>query len=196
VKRLLDFILSLFGLLILSPLFLLIGLLIIIDDNGPVFFVQERIGRFGKPFVLYKFRSMKINKTSNNNNFEPGNTTRVTKTGKYLRKTKLDELPQLYNVLKGDLSLVGPRPEVRRWVDVYPERWAKIHSIRPGITDNASILFRNEEEILSKSADPEQTYMEIILPTKLDLYENYLKNHSFFGDIKLILKTVTTLVLK
>lgn len=139
---------------------------------------------------------MKINKTSNNNNFEPGNTTRVTKTGKYLRKTKLDELPQLYNVLKGDLSLVGPRPEVRRWVDVYPERWAKIHSIRPGITDNASILFRNEEEILSESADPEQTYMEIILPTKLDLYENYLKNHSFFGDIKLILKTVTTLVLK
>lgn len=139
---------------------------------------------------------MKINITSNNNNFEPGNTTRVTKIGKYLRKTKLDELPQLFNVLKGDLSLVGPRPEVKRWVDIYPERWAKIHSIRPGITDNASILFRNEEEILSGSADPEKTYREMILPIKLDLYENYLKNHSIFGDIKLIFKTVTTLVLK
>jgi lipopolysaccharide/colanic/teichoic acid biosynthesis glycosyltransferase len=189
MKRLFDFIIAILGLFILSPFFLVIGLIIKLDDNGPVFFSQKRVGKSGKLFGLYKFRSMRVFEKAKDGLFEPGNVLRITPVGKFLRKTKLDELPQLYNVLKGEMSLVGPRPEVEKWVLVYPERWKLVLSILPGITDNASIEFRNEESILSTSDDPEKTYREIILPKKLDLYEYYVHNHSFIGDMKLIVRT-------
>jgi len=122
--------------------------------------------------------------------FDAGNTSRVTQVGRLLRKTKLDELPQLWNVLVGDMSLVGPRPEVRKWVEVYPERWARVHTIRPGITDPASIEFRNEEEILAAAENPEATYREVILSQKLALYIDYVDRHSFWGDLGILVKTV------
>jgi len=120
----------------------------------------------------------------------------VTGVGKFLRATKLDELPQLINVLMGQMSLVGPRPEVRQWVDAYPERWALVHQAKPGITDPASIQYRNEEEILIASADPQQTYRDEILPAKLDLYEQYVQNRTFFGDLKILFQTFLAVVLK
>jgi lipopolysaccharide/colanic/teichoic acid biosynthesis glycosyltransferase len=126
--------------------------------------------------------------------FDAGATSRVTPIGRFLRKSKLDELPQLWNVLRGEMSLVGPRPEVRKWVDAYPERWTFVHAVRPGITDPASIRFRNEEEILAASTDPEATYRDVILPQKLVLYEDYVRDRSFWGDIAIILKTIAVVV--
>jgi len=195
-KRSFDLFISIAVLILLIPLFVIIGIAIKLNDKGRVFFIQERIGKNGKPFRLYKFRSMSELKAASNGYFEPGNVSRVTGIGKILRKTKMDELPQFINVLKGEMSLVGPRPEVRKWVEVYPERWSKILSITPGITDNASIEFRNEEELLVKSECPEKTYKELILPHKLDLYEKYIDNHSFTGDINLIIKTVYCCIFK
>jgi lipopolysaccharide/colanic/teichoic acid biosynthesis glycosyltransferase len=139
---------------------------------------------------------MAVRKDAEKGSFDAGSTTRVTRIGKILRKTKLDELPQLWNVLKGDMSLVGPRPEVRKWVEVYSERWCFVHQVRPGITDPASIKFRNEEEILSKSDNPEKTYKDEILPLKLSLYEQYVQDRTFLGDIKLIFQTLWTVVSK
>jgi lipopolysaccharide/colanic/teichoic acid biosynthesis glycosyltransferase len=190
MKRVFDILFSSLGLLLLIPLFLIIGLLIKLDDKGNIFFTQIRVGNNGKLFKLYKFRTMSIPESVREGEFEPGDRSRVTAAGRLLRKTKLDELPQLINVLSGKMSFVGPRPEVEKWVAVYPERWKRILSIKPGITDNASIVFRNEEYLLSESDDPEKTYKEIILPRKLDLYEEYVINHSFFGDINLIFKTI------
>lgn len=194
MKRLFDLIVSFSGLVILSPLLLIISLIIMLNDKGPVFFTQRRVGKDAKLFMLYKFRSMRIIESSEEVSFEPGNTSRVTSIGKFLRKAKLDELPQLFNVIKGDMSLVGPRPEVPVWIAVYPERWARVLTVKPGITDNASILFRNEELLLAGSDDPEKTYREVILPKKLDLYEEYIANKSFFGDIKLIFKTLSSIL--
>jgi lipopolysaccharide/colanic/teichoic acid biosynthesis glycosyltransferase len=177
-------------LMLLIPLFVLIAVAIKLYDHGPVFFIQERIGKDGVSFRLCKFRSMSVMKVATKGYFEPGNVSRVTRVGKFLRKTKIDELPQLINVLKGEMSLVGPRPEVGKWVAEYPERWKKVHSVTPGITDNASIEFRNEEILLVQSECPEKTYRELVLPRKLDLYEKYVDSHSFMGDVKLVLKTV------
>lgn len=196
MKRLFDLIVSLTGLLILSPLFLIIGFAIKISDKGPVFFRQIRAGRNGRDFLIYKFRTMKKAPSHVEGNFNPGDRSRVTSVGKFLRRSKLDELPQLINVLKGDMSMVGPRPEIPRWVTVYPERWEKVLSVRPGITDNSSILFRDEESMLSQSENPEKTYREIILPKKLGLYEEYVDTHSFLGDIKLIFKTIISVFYK
>jgi len=192
MKRLLDFSVALFGLLLLTPLFVVIAFLIKWNDKGPVFFKHRRVGFNGKLFVLYKFRSMKVKQFSEEGIFEPGNTARVTSIGRFLRKTKIDELPQLINVLKGEMSLVGPRPEVEKWVAVYPERWNHILTVKPGITDRASIIYRNEESILAESDNPEQIYKDIILPKKLDLYEEYIANKSFYGDIKLIISTFSS----
>jgi lipopolysaccharide/colanic/teichoic acid biosynthesis glycosyltransferase len=194
LKRIFDFTTSFACLILLSPLFFLIGLLIMLNDKGPALFKQKRVGRDGKLFVLYKFRSMKNIESPKQENFEPGSISRITSIGKLLRKTKLDELPQLYNVLKGDMSLVGPRPEVEKWVAVYPDRWKRVLSIKPGMTDNSSITFRNEESLLAKSNDPEKTYKEIILPRKLDFYEEYIINNSFYGDLKLIFKTLYSVI--
>lgn len=196
MKRLFDLVVSLAGLLILFPLFLIIAFAIKINDKGPVFFRQIRAGKNGHDFLVYKFRTMKKAPDHVEGNFNPGDKSRITSVGKFLRKSKLDELPQLINVFKGEMSLVGPRPEIQRWVTVYPERWQKVLSVRPGITDNSSILFRDEESILSHSEDPEKTYREIILPRKLDLYEQYVDTHSLFGDIKLIFKTIISVFFK
>ena len=171
MKYLFDVFASFIGLLFLFPLFLICSIAIVIDTGFPIFFKQIRVGKNGVDFKLIKFRTMTIKKDAEKGSFDVGSSVRVTKVGKILRKTKLDELPQLWNVLKGNMSLVGPRPEVRKWVEVYPERWSFVHQVRPGITDPASIKFRNEEEILAKSVNPEKTYKEEILPLKLSFYE-------------------------
>jgi lipopolysaccharide/colanic/teichoic acid biosynthesis glycosyltransferase len=190
MKRIFDLIVSIFGLIFFSPFFLITSILIKADDKGPILFKQKRVGKYGRIFILYKFRTMKESDSLKEGNFEPGNISRITKVGKVLRRTKIDELPQLFNILKGDMSFVGPRPEVEKWVAVYPERWKRILSVKPGITDNSSIVFRDEENILSTSKDPERTYREVILPKKLDMYEYYVENNSFFNDLKLIFKTI------
>ena len=194
-KRIFDLFFSLIVIVILIPVYLIIALLIKITMKGTVFFIQERVGGKGRIFKLLKFRSMRNNESSNAN-FEPGNVSRITKTGKFLRKTKLDELPQLFNVLIGDMSIVGPRPEVKKWTEIFPERWTVIQSLKPGITDNASIEFRNEEELLRQASDPEEFYREDILPRKLALYEDYLNNHTFWGDILIIIRTIKSVVFK
>lgn len=196
MKRFFDIFASSIGLLILYPIFLVCLIAIVVDDGFPVFFKQMRVGQDGKDFRLLKFRTMTVCKDAEKGSFDAGSSARVTSVGKILRKTKLDELPQLWNVLKGDMSLVGPRPEVRKWVEAYSERWHFVHQVRPGITDPASIKFRNEEEILSKSVNPEKTYKDEILPLKLSLYEQYVQDRTFLGDIKLIFQTLWTVVSK
>lgn len=174
----------------MSPVFVLIIIFIWISMPGPILFRQKRVGLNGKFFVFNKFRSMKVLDEATFGRFDAGDSSRITPIGRFLRKTKFDELAQLINVLLGDMSIVGPRPEVKQWTEVYPEKWKIVHTVKPGITDNASIEFRNEEEILAKSNDPIKTYKEEILPRKLDLYIEYVNNHSFIGDMKIILKTV------
>jgi lipopolysaccharide/colanic/teichoic acid biosynthesis glycosyltransferase len=160
---------------------------------GPVFFIQKRVGKNGKGFKLIKFRTMKVASGKERGSFDAGDTSRITPLGVFLRKYKLDELPQLLNVFLGNMSFVGPRPEVKQWTLVHPEKWKIVHSVKPGITDNASIEFRNEEIILSQSLDPIKTYEEVILPRKLELYIEYVNTRSFWGDIGIILKTFKVL---
>jgi lipopolysaccharide/colanic/teichoic acid biosynthesis glycosyltransferase len=195
-KRAFDIFFSATGLLILLPLEILIALFIFISDRESVFFKQTRIGLNKQPFILYKFRSMTINKILSDEDFSAGDISRVTRIGKIIRKTKFDELPQLFNVLKGDMSIVGPRPEVKKWVDIYPQQWSQILTVKPGITDNASILFRNEEQILARSANPEMYYKEIILPKKLNIYIEYINHHSFKRDLLIIFKTIHSILKK
>lgn len=190
MKRCFDIIASFFGLLMLSPVLLILAVAVVLDSGFPVFFVQKRVGKGGHQFRIFKFRSMTVSKAAAEGSFDAGNSRRVTRVGRILRKTKLDELPQLWNVFIGDMSLVGPRPEVQKWVEAYPERWRFVHSIRPGITDNASLEFRNEEEILAASDDPEVTYREVVLPRKLYLYEDYVRNRTFLGDIRILFRTI------
>ena len=196
MKRIFDFLVSLIFIIILLPFFVLVALLIIIDSGFPVFFVQKRVGEGGKQFKMFKYRTMRVLKEARQGSFDAGDSSRVTRIGKILRKTKLDELPQLFNVFSGKMSFVGPRPEVQKWVDAYPERWAIVHTVKPGITDNASIEFRNEEEILSSSTEPFITYREEILPLKLSMYEDYVHNKSFWKDIKILFKTFTSVLFK
>ena len=194
MKRSFDIVISALLIVILFPLFAVVFFAVALTSGFPVFFVQKRVGKGRKLFDLYKFRSMKTLKGTEKGSFDAGDTTRITYVGKVLRRTKLDELPQLINVLKGDMSLVGPRPEVEKWTKVYPERWDKVLSVKPGITDNASIEFRNEEELLEKADNPEETYRTFILPIKLDLYEKYVDDNSVKGDIVILYKTVKTVL--
>jgi len=188
-KRLFDVSLSLVGLILLSPLFVIVMLLIKIDSTGTVLFLQTRVGRYGKKFRILKFRTM-VDKPSKLK-VTTGDDSRVTKVGKWLRKYKVDELPQLINVLKGDMSLVGPRPEVPEFVEYYPEKTRElILSVLPGITDDAAIKFSDENKLLSCSDDPKRTYIENILPKKLKMYEEYVRTQSFFRDVWLIFLTV------
>ncbi len=189
-KRLFDIVVSGIGLCLLSPFFVMIIVLIIILDGGNPFFVQQRVGKGGRLFSFYKFKTMKPGLASGKHDFSAGETSRITPLGEILRKTKMDELPQLINVLKGEMSLVGPRPEVKKWTLVYPEKWKIVHRVKPGITDNASILFRHEEDLLAGASSPDDTYREMILPKKLEIYIDYVSNRSFSGDIKIILKTI------
>ncbi|MDC0304886.1 sugar transferase [bacterium] len=196
MKRLFDILSGLVGLIFLWPLFTVIGIVILVAHGRPVLFRQRRVGRNGKDFFLLKFRSMSFQKSAEVGQFDAGNCSRVTTVGRFLRRTKLDELPQLWNVLKGEMSVVGPRPEIRKWVEVYPKRWQEVLTVRPGITDPASIRFRNEEEILAQASDPEAEYREVILPPKLALYEEYVANASFCDDIVLIFRTIIAVVFK
>jgi lipopolysaccharide/colanic/teichoic acid biosynthesis glycosyltransferase len=196
IKRVFDCLVSFISLILLLPLFVTIGLAIKISDNGPVFFRQKRVGRGGIPFYIYKFRSMKVYEGARDGLFEPGNLSRITPVGKFLRRIKLDELPQLINVLSGEMSIVGPRPEVEKWVAVYHERWIGVLKVKPGITDKASITYWNEESFLAGSVDPEKIYKDVILPRKLDFYEDYVRENSFSYDLKLIFSTISYILFK
>lgn len=196
MKRVIDFLFSLVGLTILIVPFAIIALLIKIRMPGPIFFIQKRVGKDGLLFKLFKFRTMSVASGKTSGSFDVGDSSRITPLGRVLRKTKMDELPQLINVLIGDMSIVGPRPEVQQWTQIFPDQWKIVHSMRPGITDNASILFRNEEEILANSENPTLTYKEEILPKKLDMYIDYVQNHSVLLDTKIILTTIKEIITK
>jgi len=189
-KRSFDLTFSCFSLLILLPLFFLIGVLIKIDTKGPILFLHERVGIKGKIFKIYKFRTMYFNST-NKSSLTVGDDERITRFGRFLRKYKLDELPQLMNVLKGDMSIVGPRPEVLDFVNRYPlESRNIILSIRPGITDEASIAMINENEVLKNYDNPQEAYIDLIIPFKINHYLEYVEKRSFFRDCKIIVKTL------
>lgn len=189
-KRIFDFIFALIFLIILTPFFLIIGLFIRMDSNGPIFFVQDRVGLLGSSFRIYKFRTM-FEGSDKQGKLTIGFDARVTRFGRLLRRWKLDELPQLFNVLRGDMSLVGPRPEIKKYMNYYPEDVQEIIlSVRPGITDSASIELINESQILSKFNDPEMAYIEKIIPKKQALYSLYVRERSFLGDLKIIFLTL------
>ena len=192
--RLFDILFSLLGLLLLSPLFVVIYLLIIAESKGGAFYIQERIGKNSKPFGLYKFRSMRVGSDAEGLLTVGERDNRITRTGYILRKTKIDELPQLLNVLKGDMSLVGPRPEVKKYTDMYTEEQRKVLSVRPGITDYASIEYVNENELLSKADDPEQMYIEKVMPDKIKLNMKYLEHYTVGEYFKIIFLTFKSLV--
>jgi len=190
MKRAVDLVSAAAGLVICSPLLLIVGLLIKLETAGPVFFRQERIGKGGKPFFIFKFRTMAVDSPRNERAITVGNDPRITRVGRVLRKTKIDELPQLLNVLKGDMSLVGPRPEVRRYVELFRHDYEVILAVRPGITDPASLKFRDEAAILGRSVDPEQEYVLRVLPEKIRLAKDYLAHASLTFDLTLIVKTM------
>lgn len=190
MKRLLDIFFSFTGLLILSPLFAAVALLIKLDSKGPVFYRQERVGKDFKPFRIYKFRSMRPGSDNKGPLVTVGGDKRITKIGALLRKYKIDELPQLLNVLKGDMSFVGPRPEVNKYVQLFNSDYKKLLKIRPGITDPASIHYSDEERVLSASRNWEEDYTKKVLPEKLKLSLHYMNNHNIITDIRLILKTI------
>ena len=191
MKRFFDFISSFFGLITLSPIIILIMLWIKRDSDGPVFFLQQRVGLHGKLFNIFKFRTMIPNAEQKGLKVTVGADPRITKSGHFLRKTKLDELPQLLNVLLGQMSIVGPRPEVSEFMDEYStEIRTKILSVRPGITDLASIEFTNEAEILAGSLDPKQKYIDDVMPIKAKFYMDYVDNNNFFSDMTIIFLTL------
>jgi lipopolysaccharide/colanic/teichoic acid biosynthesis glycosyltransferase len=190
MKRCFDVAAAAAGCIVLSPFFLIISLFVWLSSEGPVIFRQRRVGRNGTDFIMFKFRTMRVAEGAEEGRFDAGDLSRTTKTGRILRRYKLDELPQLWNVLKGDMSMVGPRPEIRYWVDRYPEKWAAILVVRPGITDPASMMFRHEEELLAASKDPRKLYGDIILPKKLELYESYVHSYTVLSDIMLIVQTL------
>ena len=194
MKRLFDVVASGVGLLLLSPLFLLVAIWIKLDSPGPVFYRQVRVGQYNQDFRIFKFRSMRVGADKGSLVTIGGRDPRVTRSGYFIRKFKIDELPQLINVFIGDMSLVGPRPEVRHYVDYWTKEQLRVLDVRPGITDPASIKFRNENELLDKADDPEKYYIEVIMQEKLRLYLEYVENHSFWYDIKLIFQTFVAII--
>lgn len=194
MKRLFDIVASGVGLLLLSPLFLLVAIWIKLDSPGPVFYRQVRVGRYNRDFRIFKFRSMRVGADKGSLVTIGGRDPRVTRSGYFIRKFKIDELPQLINVFIGDMSLVGPRPEVRHYVDYWTKEQLRVLDVRPGITDPASIKFRNENELLEKAEDPEKYYIEVIMQEKLRLYLKYVEKHNFWYDIKLIFQTFWVIV--
>ena len=194
LKWLFDILFSLLGLLVSSPLLLLIACLIKREDGGPIFYRGMRVGRFGKPFRIFKFRTMVVNAEKLGGPSTADDDPRITKIGKRLRKYKLDELPQLINVLRGEMSFVGPRPEVQHYVDMFTEKERAILSVRPGITDWASLWNPDEGAILAGSPDPEKAYMENIRPTKIELQLKYVKKRSFWIDLQIIAQTFLTIL--
>jgi len=194
MKRIFDVIASGLGLVVLSPLFLILAVWIKLDSKGPVFYRQVRVGLHNKDFRIFKFRSMRVGADKGSLVTIGGRDPRITRSGYFIRKFKFDELPQLINVFVGDMSLVGPRPEVRHYVDYWTDEQMHVLDVRPGITDPASIKFRNENELMEQAEDPEKYYIEVIMQEKLKLYLEYVQNHSFLGDIGLIFKTFWVIV--
>lgn len=192
--RFFDFILSLVGLVVLAPIFIVLAIWIKIDSKGPVFYKQVRVGQNGIDFGLFKFRSMVVDADKKGLITVGGRDPRITRSGYFIRKYKLDELPQLINVLVGDMSLVGPRPEVRKYVELYDDDQNKVLSVKPGITDYASIEYMDENEILGKSTDPEKTYIEEIMPEKIKHNMKYIKNRSLMEYFKIIFLTVLKII--
>lgn len=190
IKRLFDIIFSSIGLIVLSPVLIILCIIIKLDSKGPIFYLQKRVGKGNIDFNIIKFRSMKIGAEENFPLAKDQYHKQITKVGKYLRKYKLDELPQLINVLKGDMSFVGPRPVLRKFVDLYTPGQMKVLDIRPGITDFASIKYRNEYKILNSVDNPAEYYINVIMQDKLALNLEYIKNQSLWLDIKLIFKTI------
>lgn len=194
-KRLFDLVLSAAALLLLWPLLLVIALWVKLDSPGPVFFRQERVGRHGAPFRIHKFRTMTHAAVPTGPQITIGADARITRAGQFLRRSKLDELPQLIDVLVGSMSFVGPRPEVPRYVAFYPPALRdKVLSVRPGITDMASLQYRNESEMLARASDPEREYREVVLPAKLALQAQYVDRAGVVTDIRLIALTLKTLL--
>ena len=192
--RFFDFILSLIGLVVLAPIFIMLAIWIKIDSKGPVFYKQVRVGQNGIDFGLFKFRSMVVDADKKGLITVGGRDPRITRSGYFIRKYKLDELPQLINVLVGDMSLVGPRPEVRKYVDLYTNKQQKVLSVKPGITDYASIEYMDENEILGKSNDPEKTYIEEIMPEKIKYNMKYIQNKNVSEYFKIIFLTLLKIV--
>ena len=192
--RLFDILFSTIGLLVLSPLFLIIYIIIIIESKGGGFYSQTRVGKNGIPFAVYKFRSMRTDADKHGLITVGGRDPRITRIGYYIRKYKIDELPQLWNVLVGDMSLVGPRPEVQKYVDLYTEEQRKVLSVRPGITDYASIEYVDENILLAKSDDPDKTYIEVVMPAKIKLNMKYINNKSLKEYFKIIFLTLAKIV--
>lgn len=196
LKRLFDVIFSALGIIITFPILILFALLIKLSSKGPVFYRGKRVGRFGKFFRIYKFRTMVEEAEKLGGPSTAGDDPRITKAGKFLRKYKLDELPQLINVLKGEMSIVGPRPEVQHYVDMFNEEEKAILNVRPGITDWASLWNPDEGAILAGSPDPEKTYMEKIRPQKIKLQLRYVREKSFWTDLKIIFLTLKTIMIR
>mgnify|MGYP003481735007 FL=1 len=194
MKRLFDILLSGLGLVIISPLLLIVAIWIKLDSPGPIFYRQVRVGRYNKDFRIFKFRSMRIGSDNGSLVTIGGRDPRITRSGYLIRKFKIDELPQLINVLVGDMSLVGPRPEVRHYVNYWTEEQMHVLDVRPGITDPASIKFRNENELLAQAEDPEKYYIEVIMQEKIKLYLDYVKKNSLWYDIKLIFQTFWVII--
>ena len=193
-KRLFDICFSLLGLIATSPILLLISILIEIESKGPVFYMQTRVGKNNQDFKIFKFRTMYVGSDKKGLLTLGDKDSRVTKIGYYLRKYKLDELPQLINVLNGSMSFVGPRPEVRKYVGFYTKEDLQILQVKPGVTDYASIAFRDEAELLKETKDPEKLYIEEIMPKKIALNKKYISKPSVFTDVKIILKTILTII--
>lgn len=193
LKRCFDIVCSAIGLILLCPLFVIVAILIKLDSEGPVFYRQVRVGRHNRDFRIFKFRSMAVDSDKKGLITVGGKDARVTRVGYYIRKYKIDELPQLINVFVGDMSFVGPRPEVRKYVDLYTEEQLHVLDVRPGITDAASIKYRNENELLAAQADPEQYYIQVILPDKLQINLEYVATHTFVKDIQLICQTLKSI---
>jgi lipopolysaccharide/colanic/teichoic acid biosynthesis glycosyltransferase len=194
LKRAFDIFFSIFGLIFLSPLLIFVSLLIKLEDGGKVLYKQKRVGKNAKTFFIYKFRTMINNADKLGSHITIHSDSRITKLGKILRKFKIDEFPQLFNVLKGEMSFVGPRPEVIKYVKLYNKEQRKVLEMLPGITDYSSIIFINENELLEKAEDHEKYYIENIMPKKLSLNLRYQKQQSFLLDIKLILATICKII--
>jgi lipopolysaccharide/colanic/teichoic acid biosynthesis glycosyltransferase len=190
MKRLFDIVFSFLGLIFLSWLFIIIALAVGLTSKGGVFYKQNRVGRHNKDFVLYKFRSMKVDSDKKSLITIGNRDSRITSVGYFIRKYKLDELPQLLNVFKGDMSFVGPRPEVRYYVDMYTDDQKKVLDFRPGITDPASIAYRNENELLSTKDNPKEYYIQFVMPDKIRINLQYQAKRTFFSDIKIIFLTI------
>lgn len=196
LKRLFDVVLSLIGLITILPILLIIAIIIKLDSKGPVLFIQGRVGKNNKDFNIYKFRTMRVESNKKGLLTLGNNDARVTKIGYFLRRYKIDELPQLINIIKGDMSFVGPRPELRYYVKFYNDDDMKIFQVRPGITGLASLKYRNEVELLKAAKNPEEFFIKTIIPDKLKYNKDYIKRQNFFFDLKLIGLTLIKVVTK